>query len=235
MLNDPRRPLYLQVHDQIRTRILAGEWRAGQALPSETAFIKQTGVSQGTVRKALNALADADLIERRQGLGTFIPLGTIEDNLSRFFRIIDSEGKTVEPEIQSQTLREVDLPQVAADAMQMINGKKMQRLDRLLSLHNTPAMLQRIYINMAGEALLDENDPDIYSKYHKTVGRNVQRTKDVSRAISASKSIAWALRCSFGAPVLQINRTAFDISGHPFEFSQSYVASQAWGYSVELT
>ena len=49
-------PLYEQVKKAILNRIIAGEWGPGSFLPSEIALAKEYGVSQGTLRKALNAL-----------------------------------------------------------------------------------------------------------------------------------------------------------------------------------
>ncbi|MFO0452679.1 MAG: GntR family transcriptional regulator [Pseudomonadota bacterium] len=61
------RPLYRQVYDSLVRQIAEGAWRPGEALPSEQALAARLGVSQGTVRKALDTLAVEKLIERRQG------------------------------------------------------------------------------------------------------------------------------------------------------------------------
>ena len=49
-------PLYRQVYDQIRQRISAGVYARGSALPSETRLGQEFGVSQTTVRRALDEL-----------------------------------------------------------------------------------------------------------------------------------------------------------------------------------
>ena len=51
------RPLYAQVESILNARIAAGEWQPGHALPSEPELAQELGVSHGTVRKALDALA----------------------------------------------------------------------------------------------------------------------------------------------------------------------------------
>jgi GntR family transcriptional regulator len=62
------RQLFLVLHDEIARGALA----AGDALPTEQALCEQFGVSRITVRRALADLADAGLIERRQGVGSFV-------------------------------------------------------------------------------------------------------------------------------------------------------------------
>ena len=51
------RPLYVQVMEIISKRIEKGEWGPGEVLPAEPKFAEELGVSQGTVRKALDNIA----------------------------------------------------------------------------------------------------------------------------------------------------------------------------------
>jgi GntR family transcriptional regulator len=62
------RQLFLVLHDEIARSALA----PGDALPTEQALCDQFGVSRITVRRALADLADAGLIERKQGVGSFV-------------------------------------------------------------------------------------------------------------------------------------------------------------------
>jgi GntR family transcriptional regulator len=62
------RQLYLVLHDEIGRGTLA----AGDALPTEQSLGEQFGVSRITVRRALADLAEAGLIERRHGVGSFV-------------------------------------------------------------------------------------------------------------------------------------------------------------------
>src|SRR5258707_13858249 len=62
------RQLFLVLHDEIARGALA----PGGALPTEQTLCDQFGVSRITVRRALADLADAGLIERRQGVGSFV-------------------------------------------------------------------------------------------------------------------------------------------------------------------
>ncbi|MBV8074367.1 MAG: FadR family transcriptional regulator [Candidatus Eremiobacteraeota bacterium] len=65
----PRR-LHEQVVRAITERIVAGELRTGDALPSEAEMCVEYGVSRSSVREALRVLAEKGLIEVRHGLGT---------------------------------------------------------------------------------------------------------------------------------------------------------------------
>ncbi|MBN1964393.1 MAG: GntR family transcriptional regulator [Anaerolineae bacterium] len=65
-------PIYVQLAEQCRARIESGIWPPGMRLPSEPALAREHGISRGTVRQAMQLLANAGLVERRQGKGTFV-------------------------------------------------------------------------------------------------------------------------------------------------------------------
>jgi DNA-binding FadR family transcriptional regulator len=65
-------PLVVQVAEQFRALIAAGDWPVGSRIPGEHQLAEELGVSRGTVREALRALSVAGLIEPRVGDGTYV-------------------------------------------------------------------------------------------------------------------------------------------------------------------
>jgi GntR family transcriptional regulator len=65
-------PLYQQIKGLILQSLQQGEWKPGEAIPSEMELAARFRVSQGTVRKAIDELAAENLVVRRQGKGTFV-------------------------------------------------------------------------------------------------------------------------------------------------------------------
>ena len=65
-------PLWRQVADILTAQIESGELPAGRMVPSETTLMQRYGLSRGTVRKALDYLADQGLVNRVRGRGTFV-------------------------------------------------------------------------------------------------------------------------------------------------------------------
>ena len=61
-----------RVEADLRQRIEAGEWPAGEALPSVIALAAHYGVSRSTVSKAVHRLAEAGLVEVVPQWGTFV-------------------------------------------------------------------------------------------------------------------------------------------------------------------
>ena len=67
------RPLYEQIKILLTQSLVAGEWKPGEAIPSEIELAGRFRVSQGTVRKAIDA-AGVKCIEARMGM---IPSSTV--------------------------------------------------------------------------------------------------------------------------------------------------------------
>ncbi len=67
-----RRPMYLQIMEQIRHRVAIGDWKPGEEIPSIRSLAASTRVSVITVKRAYLELERAGVITTRQGRGTFV-------------------------------------------------------------------------------------------------------------------------------------------------------------------
>lgn len=65
-------PAYQAIKDHILAAIQAGQWRAGDQVPSENELVKQFGVARMTVNRAVRELAAEGVLTRSQGAGTFV-------------------------------------------------------------------------------------------------------------------------------------------------------------------
>ncbi|MDF2649657.1 MAG: GntR family transcriptional regulator [Paenibacillus sp.] len=65
-------PLYKQIYHSIKDKIISGELRPKDRVPSEQEFMDEFMVSKITVKNALAVLVDEGLVTRIQGKGTFV-------------------------------------------------------------------------------------------------------------------------------------------------------------------
>lgn len=61
---------YEELEQELRSRVLSGEYAAGQRLPTEQEMTEMFGVSRQTVRRALSELSEQGLITKRRGSGS---------------------------------------------------------------------------------------------------------------------------------------------------------------------
>lgn len=67
-----RTPMYGQIVEQVTAKVLAGDWRAGQPIPSIRQLASASRVSVITVKRAYLELERAGLIVTRPGKGSFV-------------------------------------------------------------------------------------------------------------------------------------------------------------------
>ena len=82
-LQDTYKPKYLQLVDAIRRDILSGKYKKGDRLLSENELKQKYDVSSTTVRKCIDILRNDGLINRIQGVGTFIKAKHVERSLKK--------------------------------------------------------------------------------------------------------------------------------------------------------
>lgn len=67
-----RVPAFQHIKNYLLAEIQAGNWKEGDAIPSEQALAKQFGVSRMTVNRAVKELTDEQILSRIQGSGTYV-------------------------------------------------------------------------------------------------------------------------------------------------------------------
>ncbi len=105
--NQPK-GIYQQIADQLRDRILAGEWNEGARIPSVRELATSIGVNPNTVTKSYQALLDREVIENQRGIGYFVALDAkqkilaemkdafVREELPRLFRTMSVLGMTLD-------------------------------------------------------------------------------------------------------------------------------------------
>lgn len=229
-----RIPLWRRTRDAIVARIVEGEFAAGAMLPSEPELGAQLGVSQGTARKALAELERAGVVERRQGRGTYVPVTTPERALFHFFRLRRPDGSRVAPELVSEALRR--RRPTAAERAVLGEGAVVE-VARVRAVDGRPAARERIVLPSARFPGLLERAPlpnTLYALYQGAYGVAVVRAEEALSPVAAGAADAEALGVAEGAPLLEVERRAFDIADRAVELRTSRYAMAGLRYAVTL-
>ena len=139
-------PVYAQLAEVLRGQILAGRYRPGERLPSESQLVDAFQVSPMTVRRAINLLAAQDVIFTVQGRGTFVK--EVELGSAAFYL---SDLKELFNDDESTTVRLIEARFVPADEriarkLQVQVGERAIFIRRLLMVDDQPAFYHRGYL-----------------------------------------------------------------------------------------
>lgn len=233
-------PLYKQVYDVLVRRIAEGQWRPAQALPSEHALAAELRVSQGTVRKALDALASENLVVRHQGKGTYVAEHTQEHSLFRFFRLAlpGTDGDRVTPDSGDARCKR----RVASDAeskkLHLSKGAMVVEIERVRFIEGKAAVIEKSVVPLNLFPEIDHQDAlpnTLYSLYQSVYGVNIVLAREELSAVLATKADERALGIKPGSPMLRIERVAISISGQRAELRTSRCDTRHVVYAIDVS
>ena len=228
-------PLYKQVYDLLIERLVAGHWNPSGALPSEYALAEELGVSQGTVRKALNKLVSEKLLERKQGKGTYVAEHTQESSFFRFFHFAEPGHESLIPESEILSVsRRVALVKECKH-LNLPKGALVAEMVRLRSLKGKPTILETIIQPLSVFPDIDKLDSHpnaLYTLYQEKYGISIVEVREEIRSVAAAAKVASPLQIEVGSPILLVERASINIDGRVVEWSNSYCSTANFVYSI---
>ena len=232
-------PLYQQVKASMTRGLQAGEWRPGEAIPSEMELAARFKVSQGTVRKAVDELAAENLLVRRQGKGTFVATHAEEKVQFRFLRLKPDDGDPGRMDRRFIDCRRMRAPADVARALAMQPGEAVVQVRRLLSFRGSPVVLDDIWLpgglfkGLTAERLSGYRGP-MYGLFEAEFGVRMIRAEEKIRAVAAEPSAAELLELPVGAPLLGVERLSLTYGDRPVELRRGLYNTATHHYRNEL-
>ena len=236
-------PLYYQLENILREKIMSGLFAAGSRLPTEAELIRLYGVGRITVRQALAALAKDGLIERKRRRGTFVT----ERKAGRrpFDERIDLTGsldETIAAEAGATfkviEMRRIDADPQEAELLGLGAGEPLYRVKRLGLREDKPRSLTLDYLPAEIGEKLTLEELSAGSLLQTLETRFGLRLKSATQRINAALAdpyLAKLLDVRVGSPMLSIERLIYAGAASPIEFSQTLLAADLDGYAIRLT
>lgn len=232
-------PLYRQIKGLIMQALESGEWRPGQAIPSEQELAQRFNVSQGTVRKAVDEMAADNLLIRKQGKGTFVASHNDPRALFRFLRLVPLDGQLEQPQSVPLECWRAKAGQEASRMLAIEPGAPIIIVRRLLKFSSRPVVIDEIYLpgeQFPGLTLetLQEWSSSLYGLFESRFGVRMIRAQERIRAVSADRSTAEVLRVAEGTPLLSVERLTFSYGDKPVEWRRGLYSTENHYYLNEL-
>jgi GntR family transcriptional regulator len=233
-------PLYLQIKQLLIRRVLSGEWKPAQLLPSEMRLAEEYNVSQGTVRKAIEEMAAENLVVRQQGKGTFVATHRSSVRPFRFIRLKSDASDEAHPTTRFVSIKTGAATAAERERLDLPAGDRVLRADRLRAFGGRDCILERIVLRLDRfpglEDILGRLQPgSIYSLLEQEYRVMIVRVAEQLRAVAADKADVKLLDVDAGTPLLEIDRIAYSLDQHAIEWRISRCDSRFLHYAVENT
>jgi len=220
------RPLYKQIKDSIIQQLIGGDWRPGDKLPSEFELAARYGVSQGTVRKALDELTAQNLLVRQQGRGTFVATHNPHRALFHFFHLVGKDGSRQLPSSRVLSCTTRRATREEEERLDLKPGNQVIQIDRIRELGGRPTIVERISLSakkFSGLVKMSRGGlPNtLYELYEERYGVTIYQAEEYLRAVAAGEREADLLGVQPGHPLQEIARLAMSIDRKPVEWRVS--------------
>ncbi|MGE0797383.1 MAG: GntR family transcriptional regulator [Lautropia sp.] len=219
-------PKYRAVVEALSDAIRAEGLRPGDRLPGESEIVAATPFSLGTVQRALRAMSDQGLLERRQGHGTFVRNVLREMNDPLQCRFVGPDGALLP--IYPRVLDRIRVAQTGPwTAFLGQRRDNILRVDRIIDVADVFAVFTRFYVRVDRHPELETlseaalNGESFTRLLSGSAPRPIEFTQTVISA-SFSEGICRAIGIHRGSAGLVLSTFAYD-SGAPIYYQEIYV------------
>lgn len=218
-------PLYQQIQQRLLDQIQNGAFRLNEPIPSIQKIASGLGVSQMTVRQAVQSLCELGMLYSRQGKGTFISRTKLEKDFRQvlsFSEEIKSRGAT--PRSRLISFR-VQMPtRETREALHLGTEEKVYRLHRVRYADSAPMGIECscLPVRLCPD-LIGTFDPktSLYQALSEHYGIQMMVTNEVIEVGKASLAEARLLQIAPASPVFLFTRLSFLEDGQPAEHVKS--------------
>lgn len=234
-------PLYKDVKNRIVAALRAGQWRPGEALPSEAKLAEMYDVGISTIRAAVGGLEAVGLVMRRQGKGTYVIEHGDEHSVYRFFNIVRDGGQKELPVSELVSIGKATADDEIADLLRLPRGPSKAdvfRLRNVLRIGESPVSVSDITVPASlfpglNARMIREHGKTIYAVFQQRFGVTVVKIVEELKAVRADALCREYLGVRMGEPVLELRRIGYSFNGQPVEIRRSRIDTRSTHYRFE--
>lgn len=222
---DSSEPIYIQIKNEIKKKVMNKSWPAGFRIPSEEMLINDLKVSRGTLRKAVNVLVDEGILEKIQGKGTFVSKKKISypfaQELISYEESMKNKGLNFVTNVLIKKIETAD--EEVSQKLKVNNLSKVLYLKRVRSVENEPAILLYNWISLSRCPHLEEADfttNGLFNSIEKIANVEIKYGVRNFSAELVTKYEADLLNIKIGSPILCINQITYNHASEPIECSR---------------
>lgn len=202
-----RRPLYVEVMEELERLIKGRKLQPGEKLPSVESLTEILGVSRSTVREALSNLETQGLIYRKQGSGTFVShssgtgfIGGME-RIEPFRTIANRAG--LDSEVIFREVSKVTPEKEIAESIDIEVETELIKVEIVEAINGIPTMYLVDYLkeSCGGQEALSDWDGSVLTYLVEKCDPPLSQSRTEIFAVGADENVASKLNIPEGKPV----------------------------------
>lgn len=233
-----KQPIYSSIKEDLKEKIISGEYAVAQMLPSERALCEKYRASRMTVRRAIDELQYEGLLYKIQGKGTFVSNVQVEQPLSMLTSFSeDMKRMGYQPASRILAVKNLRADAKIAEKLRIAQGDHVLLLSRLRIANNQNMSIENTYLNARIVNGIEMEGGDNFSLY------NYLRTTLKIPLIRAVQSIQSILITGKNAALLgvpenmlglRIERVTYTERNVPVEYVISLYRGDLYKFVIEM-
>jgi GntR family transcriptional regulator len=231
-------PLYHQIFLQLRGEIESGQRAMGARLPTEQELSENFSVSRITARRALDELAQAGLVARKQRVGTIVtfepPAKPIEGNIDQAMESLIAFGRATQ--VKLIELETVPAMPPVSDILHVEEGAALLRAVRIRWTEGDPLghYVSHVPASLGVKLTRAALNKTPMLALIKEAGIKIGAADQVITATLADASLASLLQVDIGSPLLRVSRTVYDTGKRPIQYIQAHFRPDRYQIRLDL-
>ena len=221
-------PVYFQIAIDLRRRLADGEWQPGSRIAPETALAHDYEVSRVTVRQAIAELVKDDLLERRQGSGTYVAeqQRPLVYDLNLTVGALASQWRDAKFDNRAEVIEAgiIDRPSTELRTrLRLRRAATVAFMVRRVLINDRPTVLYRSWFNTELVPGL-ELSPGLSGSLSKVLAEEYAlapvRSETELGVVRSTREEAELLQASSDTPLAVVTSTSYLEDGQPLEHAQ---------------
>lgn len=227
-------PLYIQLKNKLEKDIIKN-YNPKDLIPTELQIEKEYEVSRITVRKAIELLERENILERKQGKGTFVK----EQKILYDANAIGSLTQRLSKENHKLTTKSIEFVIIKEDhyVKELLQCDTLLCIKRLRELNNKPFALMHNYLDINKVPDLEKkfNIESLYTFLKDEYSIEFYNAEETVEAKDASKEEAKKLDIKKNASLLSLHRLSFDKNNKAVEYSDIVIKADMYKHKIILS
>jgi len=225
---DTHIPYYVQVAETLRRRIMTDEYVEGSLIPTVPELQRKYGVSNITIRMALDVLAQDGLLQRKRGIGTFVrkhERDLVVFELAGDFKQLVRSIESLPAELEVLEMKIVPCPRYIHQVLSIEAGVQVFQLKKIRKHNGQPLGFYVHYIDPSlGKKITKKKaeEKTFVDVFQEATGIKLTTLKQRFGSVIADIDLSALLRVRFGLPLFFTENLYLAEEEKPLILTQHY-------------
>jgi len=229
-------PIYIQIHNQLKTMIEQGTWQVGQRIPPERVLAEKFQVSRMTLRQAIQTLVDEGVLDCRIGSGTFVASQKVQEKMTgvtSFTELMRASGR--QPSSKTISYHLTAPSETEIQTLKLAPGERVLRMERIRYGDDLPICYELATVpeNLVSQFSREEITKSFYETLIAKAGLQPGHATQTVSAVNATEKIAEYLGVKRGAALLRMTQISYLQDGRPFEYVHTQYVGNLFEFVLE--